>query len=468
MKKIKCAFTAVMAFVLTVSIVLAFPVFISAESVDLSEFPRVLEMTFDEIVEFYSTAEYDEMLSDKLCIAEYDVTLDAGDYTINCEAAYTSAIKLKNVANMSVSEIFQKLDPMLKDISDGLKGKYFSVVTKSVSYNCSISGDGVDKEAFVFITLYLNETPEQRNEIIETFVRPKVAEWSNLSDAQKIVNLNKFMLNGQFRYDMNLENRKSVYEFVRNGLGVCEEYAGLTKLFLDEMGLENIIITGVAMSSGDVENHAWNMVRIGSMWYHLDILWNGPVNDQGEHQTVTTDYLLKSSKTVWDHQPDTSFKEYSDKALKDYYFSEPDPSVITPQDRNYGNYSFIGDLITGISDKTAAEEFLTYLNPYMQEYGYVLDFQAAGEFISTGETVNVNDGKDTYTFKTVVRGDLDSDGKVTLSDAVILLRIIAKLDDISSYDSVLRAAMELDGNYGITMSDCLPLLQYVANLKPSL
>ena len=65
------------------------------------------------------------------------------------------------------------------------------------------------------------------------------------------------------------------------------------------------------------------------MWYHLDILWNGPVNDQGEHQTVTTDYLLKSSKTVWDHQPDTSFKEYSDKALKDYYFSEPDPSVIT-------------------------------------------------------------------------------------------------------------------------------------------
>lgn len=54
---------------------------------------------------------------------------------------------------------------------------------------------------------------------------------------------------------------------------VCEGFAKAFKFFCDRAGLECIIVIGNKIG-GEPNTHAWNMVRLGVSWYHIDTTWN--------------------------------------------------------------------------------------------------------------------------------------------------------------------------------------------------
>jgi hypothetical protein len=56
--------------------------------------------------------------------------------------------------------------------------------------------------------------------------------------------------------------------------GVCQAYAMYGYLMLRQAGYESITVAGEAGGGG----HAWNMVKVGSQWYHIDYTWNDPVS----------------------------------------------------------------------------------------------------------------------------------------------------------------------------------------------
>lgn len=68
-----------------------------------------------------------------------------------------------------------------------------------------------------------------------------------------------------------------------NGTGVCMGYAETFRLLMDMVGIECITVTGAAYQN--VENHAWNMVKLNGNWYCVDSTW--------DHQDVDQDYPIE-------------------------------------------------------------------------------------------------------------------------------------------------------------------------------
>lgn len=80
------------------------------------------------------------------------------------------------------------------------------------------------------------------------------------------------------QYDLQVVQRATVYGGLVNKIGVCEAYARSYKLILDELGIENILVTGIgASSNGSQEEHMWNYVKINEKWYAVDVTWDDPI-----------------------------------------------------------------------------------------------------------------------------------------------------------------------------------------------
>ncbi|MCI9366556.1 MAG: hypothetical protein HFJ54_08770 [Clostridia bacterium] len=79
-------------------------------------------------------------------------------------------------------------------------------------------------------------------------------------------------------YEGSSENKGNIYGALTEKKVVCEGYSRLYKYFLDELGIENILVVGTGTnSSGMTEEHMWNYVKIDGMWYAVDITWDDPI-----------------------------------------------------------------------------------------------------------------------------------------------------------------------------------------------
>ena len=80
------------------------------------------------------------------------------------------------------------------------------------------------------------------------------------------------------------------------GIGVCDSFSKAYQLVLNKVGIESIIVLGDLNDSP----HAWNMVKIGDNWYHVDI---------------TTDNVQLDS--LKENLPDYGFFNASDRMIAD-------------------------------------------------------------------------------------------------------------------------------------------------------
>lgn len=99
-------------------------------------------------------------------------------------------------------------------------------------------------------------------------------------------------------YDSTNEQKASVYGALIEKKGVCESYARTYKYILDELGIENILVTGTATNStGQTEDHMWNYVKLNDKWYAVDATWDDPIIIGGGTLSEATKhkYFLKGS-----------------------------------------------------------------------------------------------------------------------------------------------------------------------------
>ena len=125
--------------------------------------------------------------------------------------------------------------------------------------------------------------------------------------------------------NLNNESYKlkyTAYAALINGTSVCQGYANLFYRMCLMAGLDVRIITG-----GDnpgVSNHAWNIVRIGGLYYNIDVTWDSdPV-------PAEYNYFLRGQNTFERHYRDN---EYDTAAFHTKYpmsATDFDPSVVTP------------------------------------------------------------------------------------------------------------------------------------------
>ena len=119
---------------------------------------------------------------------------------------------------------------------------------------------------------FTNETTEiQKANAIYNFITETVDyDYENLSDEEYLL-------------------KHTAYAALMHKTAVCEGYAMLFYRLAEECDLDARIITGVATASG--EPHAWNIVKLGSVYYYLDATWDAGQTQYGYYLMGTEDFL---------------------------------------------------------------------------------------------------------------------------------------------------------------------------------
>lgn len=79
-------------------------------------------------------------------------------------------------------------------------------------------------------------------------------------------------------YSSDSSNKGNIYGAFIEKKAVCEGYARTCKYLLDSIGIENVLVIGIATnSSGNTEDHMWNYVKMNNVWYMIDCTWDDPI-----------------------------------------------------------------------------------------------------------------------------------------------------------------------------------------------
>ncbi len=82
------------------------------------------------------------------------------------------------------------------------------------------------------------------------------------------------------------------------GQALCEGYSKAFMYFAQSLGFQCIC----AIGSGHLEDHMWNMVKIGSSWYNVDVTWDDPVNSDGTQELRHDYFLINDAQFRLDHR----------------------------------------------------------------------------------------------------------------------------------------------------------------------
>ncbi|WDC84409.1 transglutaminase domain-containing protein [Caloramator sp. mosi_1] len=76
---------------------------------------------------------------------------------------------------------------------------------------------------------------------------------------------------------------------------ICGGYSSAFQRLTKYFGIESIIVIGIA----DGEGHAWNKVKVGDSWLHVDVTFDDPViNGYPNKNMVRYDYFLKTDEEM--------------------------------------------------------------------------------------------------------------------------------------------------------------------------
>ena len=95
--------------------------------------------------------------------------------------------------------------------------------------------------------------------------------------------------------------QSTAYGVLIGHTALCQGYAVCCYRLLKELGLDARVITGDALVDGIWERHAWNIVRIGDLYYNLDVTL--------DDVSGSRNYLLKSDAAfARDHRRDEKYR----------------------------------------------------------------------------------------------------------------------------------------------------------------
>lgn len=137
---------------------------------------------------------------------------------------------------------------------------------------------------------------------IENIKEQILANIENESDFEKVKYIHDYLIdNIEYEQTFIEPNIYNIYGALVSKTCVCEGYAKALQYLLNEVELENVIVTGTATNNdGKTESHAWNYVKIDDEWYAIDTTWDDPIIVGGSKLTnkIKYRYFLKGSSTM--------------------------------------------------------------------------------------------------------------------------------------------------------------------------
>lgn len=143
---------------------------------------------------------------------------------------------------------------------------------------------------------------EEHKKAMEARVTKLARQVQQLSEKEKELFIHDFICEN-VRYDkLKKAYSHEIIGPLGQGVGVCEGIAKAVKVLCDALGIWCII----AISDNNPEKnikyrHAWNIIRIGGVYYHLDATFDNTLSKQGP---VRYDYVNLSDDQIFrDHEP---------------------------------------------------------------------------------------------------------------------------------------------------------------------
>ena len=270
----------------------------------------------------------------------------------------TIVIKVKNF-----DESVYNLDVVHKILEDNLElsGNFddFKFQTKNLKYATEITFIFEYLESRDVIVNRENAVKSKIEDIISQVIKPEMKDY----EKEKV--LHDYIINNckfDERYDLgNMPSESyTAYGVLINGTGVCQGYAIAMDKLLKAVGMESTIVVGSALNDegNDYISHAWNIVKIGGQYYHLDLTWDDPIMEDGSDKlgysyfNITDEQIQLNHKWDKNNYPNCINTEYSFSNLG---FAEKDLNgndIIVVKDYDEF-YSYIKEDISKVeSDKT--------------------------------------------------------------------------------------------------------------------
>ena len=133
---------------------------------------------------------------------------------------------------------------------------------------------------------------------VEKLVRPAMA----MAELEKEQYVHDFICQN-VRYDkLKKSYSHEILGPLGQGVGVCEGIAKTVKILCDQLGIWCIVVISEANPEKNIKyRHAWNIVKIGGAYYHLDATFDNTLSHMGP---VRYDYFnLDDGKVFRDHEP---------------------------------------------------------------------------------------------------------------------------------------------------------------------
>ncbi len=139
------------------------------------------------------------------------------------------------------------------------------------------------------------------------------------------------------------ELSNSAYGALIEGNALCGGYSRAFSLIMHELGIESFYVNGEA----DGGPHAWNVIKLGGEYYHIDLTWDD--TDEDEYPAVYNYFCVTSEEMERTHTPDRDFaflhteateynyhvheslyiREYSTEEIEKLYASRGDTDLFT-------------------------------------------------------------------------------------------------------------------------------------------
>ncbi len=219
----------------------------------------------------------------------------------------------------------------------GTEGDYlrFNRLGESLGISYYPQQDGLIELSTISYSLYHLTSPQKEAEITEYLnnqVYPSLS-LNDKSDVEKIKAIYGYITE-HVTYDWdNLNNREyemkyTTYAALINGTAVCQGYSSLLYRMMNEAGIDARIITS--------RNHAWNIVRIGNLYYNVDSTWDsnyGNDPDRWEYYLLCNSNFENTQKDEnGDHQRDAKYR--TSEFYASYPMSDTDFDGYTPSELN--------------------------------------------------------------------------------------------------------------------------------------
>ena len=217
------------------------------------------------------------------------------------ETVITGSLEISDMGNMN--SVFEALaDQIFIYTSESDEGDYLKQHSGGMSWNYGASFDGNVTTFSYELQISYHTTLEQEQEVADR-IDEVLADLSldGLSDYEKAKEIyNYIAVNVSYDYehlgDSSYMLSHTAYAALIQKTAVCQGYASLFYRMAHEAGLSVRIVTGLV----DGEAHAWNMVKIGDLYYYVDATH---ASSSGNRD----DYFLKGSISFADRQLDSDY-----------------------------------------------------------------------------------------------------------------------------------------------------------------